>query len=99
MVLFGQVSEQDCPHLLFYGPSGSGKKTLILALIKQMFGAGAEKVHIFVYKFVGSPIYCIDFSMSRPCFGVDIFYFIFVCVFLKNFCCRLSWRTRHGKLM
>ncbi|OEL36535.1 Replication factor C subunit 5 [Dichanthelium oligosanthes] len=37
------VSEQDCPHLLFYGPSGSGKKTLILALIKQMFGAGAEK--------------------------------------------------------
>ena len=42
---FGQVSEQDCPHLLFYGPSGSGKKTLILALIKQMFGAGAEKVH------------------------------------------------------
>nr|CAB3497911.1 unnamed protein product [Digitaria exilis] len=40
------VSEQDCPHLLFYGPSGSGKKTLILALIKQMFGAGAEKVRM-----------------------------------------------------
>uniref|UniRef100_A0A804M5B3 AAA+ ATPase domain-containing protein n=1 Tax=Zea mays TaxID=4577 RepID=A0A804M5B3_MAIZE len=40
------VSEQDCPHLLFYGPSGSGKKTLILALIKQMFGAGAEKVKL-----------------------------------------------------
>ncbi|KAF0915571.1 hypothetical protein E2562_036756 [Oryza meyeriana var. granulata] len=38
------VAEQDCPHLLFYGPSGSGKKTLIMALIKQMFGAGAEKV-------------------------------------------------------
>jgi DNA polymerase III delta prime subunit len=44
---FGQVSEQDCPHLLFYGPSGSGKKTLILALIKQMFGAGSEKVRFF----------------------------------------------------
>lgn len=39
-----QVAEQDCPHLLFYGPPGSGKKTLIMALIKQMFGAGAEKV-------------------------------------------------------
>jgi DNA polymerase III delta prime subunit len=82
MVLFGQVSEQDCPHLLFYGPSGSGKKTLILALIKQMFGAGAEKVHIFVYKFVGSPIYFIDSSMLRPCFGVDVF-FLCVCVFKK----------------
>ncbi|XP_073004875.1 replication factor C subunit 5 [Typha latifolia] len=40
------VSEQDCPHLLFYGPSGSGKKTLIMALIKQMFGPGAEKVKL-----------------------------------------------------
>ncbi|XP_058068930.1 replication factor C subunit 3 [Magnolia sinica] len=40
------VSEQDCPHLLFYGPPGSGKKTLIMALIKQMFGPGAEKVKI-----------------------------------------------------
>ncbi|KAL6005192.1 Subunit of heteropentameric Replication factor C (RF-C) [Asimina triloba] len=40
------VSEQDCPHLLFYGPPGSGKKTLIMALLKQIFGPGAEKVKI-----------------------------------------------------
>ncbi|KAJ4832643.1 Subunit of heteropentameric Replication factor C (RF-C) [Turnera subulata] len=40
------VSEQDCPHLLFYGPSGSGKKTLIMALLRQMFGASAEKVKV-----------------------------------------------------
>ncbi|CAD5332861.1 unnamed protein product [Arabidopsis thaliana] len=40
------VSEQDCPHLLFYGPSGSGKKTLIMALLKQIYGASAEKVKV-----------------------------------------------------
>lgn len=40
------VSEQDCPHLLFYGPSGSGKKTLIMALLKEMFGTSAEKVKL-----------------------------------------------------
>ncbi|XP_078162400.1 ATPase family associated with various cellular activities (AAA) [Carex rostrata] len=40
------VTEQDCPHLLFYGPSGSGKKTLIMALIKEMFGSAAEKVKL-----------------------------------------------------
>ncbi|KAK1404587.1 Replication factor C subunit 3 [Heracleum sosnowskyi] len=40
------VTEQDCPHLLFYGPSGSGKKTLIMALLRQMFGASVEKVKV-----------------------------------------------------
>ncbi|CAH9069111.1 unnamed protein product [Cuscuta epithymum] len=38
------VTEQDCPHLLFYGPPGSGKKTLIMALLRQIFGASADKV-------------------------------------------------------
>ncbi|XP_002525685.2 replication factor C subunit 3 [Ricinus communis] len=40
------VTEQDCPHLLFYGPSGSGKKTLIMALLRQIFGPSAEKVKV-----------------------------------------------------
>ncbi|KAK6159044.1 hypothetical protein DH2020_006358 [Rehmannia glutinosa] len=40
------VTEQDCPHLLFYGPSGSGKKTLIMALLRQLFGASADKVKV-----------------------------------------------------
>ncbi|KAK9125562.1 hypothetical protein Scep_014408 [Stephania cephalantha] len=40
------VTEQDCPHLLFYGPTGSGKKTLIMAVLRQMFGASAEKVKV-----------------------------------------------------
>lgn len=40
------VTEQDCPHLLFYGPSGAGKKTLIMAVIRQMYGASTEKVKL-----------------------------------------------------
>ncbi|PQP95742.1 replication factor C subunit 3 [Prunus yedoensis var. nudiflora] len=40
------ASEQDCPHLLFYGPSGSGKKTLIIALLHQIFGSSADKVKV-----------------------------------------------------
>ena len=40
-----QVETGDCPHLLFYGPPGSGKKTLIVALLKEIYGNGAERVH------------------------------------------------------
>jgi len=38
------VSAGDCPHLLFYGPSGSGKKTLCLGTLKELFGPGVEKL-------------------------------------------------------
>ncbi|BBG93624.1 ATPase family associated with various cellular activities, partial [Prunus dulcis] len=41
-----QETQQDCPHLLFYGPSGSGKKTLIIALLRQIFGPSADKVKV-----------------------------------------------------
>lgn len=34
--------------MLFYGPPGNGKKTLIMAVLRQMFGAGAEKVGFFL---------------------------------------------------
>jgi len=30
--------------MLFYGPSGAGKKTRITCVLRQLFGAGVEKV-------------------------------------------------------
>ena len=42
------VDSSDFPHLLFYGPSGGGKKSRISAVLREVFGAGAEKVRVQV---------------------------------------------------
>jgi len=34
------------PHMLFYGPPGSGKRTRIMAVLREMFGASAEKLKV-----------------------------------------------------
>lgn len=40
------VSVGDCPHILFYGPPGSGKKTIILSLLQELYGCQIEKTRV-----------------------------------------------------
>ena len=41
-----QVQSSDFPHLLVYGPSGAGKKTRIMCILRELYGSGAGKLRI-----------------------------------------------------
>ena len=44
--LLSLANSADCPHLLFFGPNGGGKKTRVMALLREMFGPGVERVKL-----------------------------------------------------
>ena len=47
-----QAASGDFPHMLFYGPSGAGKKTRIACTLKELFGKGVEKVSSYSTAFL-----------------------------------------------
>jgi replication factor C subunit 3/5 len=40
------AQSEEVPHLLFYGPPGAGKKTRVLAFLREIYGAGVERIKI-----------------------------------------------------
>ncbi|KAK0542571.1 Replication factor C (RF-C) subunit [Tilletia horrida] len=44
--LISLAAHEDLPHMLFYGPSGAGKKTRVMCLLRELFGPGVTKLKV-----------------------------------------------------
>ena len=61
------ASTGDFPHLLVYGPSGSGKKTRIYSTLHELYGPLVEKLKIDVKKFTTTSNRKLEFNvLSSP---------------------------------
>ncbi|KAI0783618.1 P-loop containing nucleoside triphosphate hydrolase protein [Abortiporus biennis] len=66
------ASSDDFPHMLFYGPSGAGKKTRIACTLKELFGKGAERIKIDQRVFLTPSKRKLDVNIVQSNFHIEI---------------------------
>jgi replication factor C subunit 3/5 len=62
----------DFPHLLVYGPSGAGKKTRVVATLKELFGPGVDKIKIDARVFQTSSNRKLEFNIVASVYHLEI---------------------------
>lgn len=67
-----QAQSGDFPHLLVYGPSGAGKKTRIIATLKELYGPGVEKIKIDARVFQTTSNRKLEFNIVSSVYHMEI---------------------------
>ncbi|QPG75029.1 hypothetical protein FOA43_002369 [Brettanomyces nanus] len=65
-------SSGDFPHLLVYGPSGAGKKTRVMVLLRELYGSGAEKLKVDVKTFQTPSGRKLEFNVISSPYHLEI---------------------------
>lgn len=63
---------EGMPHLLFYGPSGAGKKTRVSALLRQLYGPGADRLKLDKRTFTTPSKRTIEINMVTSNHHIEI---------------------------
>ncbi|OWB73422.1 hypothetical protein B5S31_g3164 [[Candida] boidinii] len=66
------ASSKDFPHLLIYGPSGAGKKTRVLSTLKELYGAGVERLKVDVKTFTTPSNRKLEFNIVSSPYHLEI---------------------------
>ncbi|CAE6425067.1 unnamed protein product [Rhizoctonia solani] len=62
----------DFPHMLFYGPSGAGKKTRIGCTLRELFGPGVEKLKLDQRVFLTPSKRKLDLNVVQSNYHIEI---------------------------
>ncbi|TIB03434.1 hypothetical protein E3P96_00739, partial [Wallemia ichthyophaga] len=62
----------DFPHTLFYGPTGAGRKTRIMATLRELFGPGVEKLKIDQRVFLTPSNRKLDVNIVQSNYHIEI---------------------------
>ena len=66
-------SSGDFPHLLVYGPSGSGKKTRVAAFLRNLYGTLALKVEHRMFSFEkSSRTISVELTMVVSSYHIEV---------------------------
>ncbi|CCF59519.1 hypothetical protein KAFR_0H01090 [Kazachstania africana CBS 2517] len=63
---------RDLPHLLLYGPNGSGKKTRCMALLESIFGPGVYRLKIDIRQFVTASNRKLELNVVSSPYHIEI---------------------------
>merc|ERR1719499_853212 len=66
------VVDGDFPHLLFYGPTGAGKHTMIQALLRKVFGKGAHRTKTEHRSFKATKSKTIDLTTVGSSYHIEM---------------------------
>mmetsp|Transcript_10499 Transcript_10499/g.20276 ORF Transcript_10499/g.20276 Transcript_10499/m.20276 type:complete len:387 (+) Transcript_10499:143-1303(+) len=60
------------PHLLFYGPSGAGKKTRVMSLLREVFGSSAERLKLDKRTFTTPTNRTVEINMISSNYHIEM---------------------------
>jgi len=66
------VGSGDFPHLMVYGPPGAGKKTRVMCVLRELYGAGVEKLKLEEQHFLTPSKKKIDISTIGSNYHIEV---------------------------
>ena len=70
--LTSMSSDSEIPHLLFYGPTGSGKKTRATSLLRAVFGPAVDKLRLDSRTFTTPSKRTLTINLITSAFHIEL---------------------------